>query len=399
VLLNSKFVSHLHFKFSFYYELLKQANIETTLFLILTPLIALYGVATTSFVWQTWALTVFLHTQGTMGMTTVYHRMYAHRTCTISRPMELWWLFCATTDFCMSAFDWVRDHRAHHKHTDTDKDPYDISKGFWYAHIGWLVWKRERPNSDISDLEKDPVLVFQHEHFNALAFISGWLIPTLVCGYFFNDYRGGFFIASVLKTVALHHSIFCINSLAHYWGDGPFNDSISPRENLICAILTMGEGYHNFHHEFPNDYRNGVHFTAFDPTKWAIAFLEKMGLATDLKRTPEDQIRLSKIQMIQRKVERERQLIFTGKPLEELPFYSKAKVTEMCAKGERLVIEDDTVYDVKIFEAHHPGGSNYIKNNIGKDISHSFHGGVYGHSNAAKNMLQTLRCGRLMKHA
>lgn len=332
-------------------------------------------------------------------MTIVYHRMYSHRSCKVARPIELWWLFWATTDFSMSALDWVRDHRAHHKYTDTDKDPYNINRGFWYAHIGWLLWQRERPNSDISDLEQDRVLVFQHNYFNALAIFTGWVIPTLLCGYFFNDYRGGFFIAAVLKTVIQHHCIFFINSLAHYWGDGPFNDSISPRENLLCAILTMGEGYHNFHHEFPNDYRNGVHFSAFDPTKWVIALLEKIGLASELKRTPDDLILLSKLQMIMRKVERERKGIFTGKPIEELPFYTKSQVAAMCNKGECLVIEGDLVYDVKEFGALHPGGSNYIKNNNGRDITAAFNGAVYGHSNAARNMLQTLRCGRLLKHA
>lgn len=299
----------------------------------------------------------------------------------------------------MSAHDWVRDHRYHHKYTDTDKDPYNIKKGFWYAHVGWLVWNRDRPNTDISDLEKDPVLVFQHEYFNALALLTGWAIPMFICGYFWGDYHGGFYIAAVLKSVIVHHCVFCINSLAHYCGDTPFNDSISPRENLLCSVLTMGEGYHNFHHEFPNDYRNGVDFTAFDPTKWMIALLEKVGLAWDLKRTPADQIVLSRLQMIQRKVDRAKEGIFTGKPLNELPYYTKAQVADMCSKGEQLVMEGDLVYDVKEFASIHPGSQQLIKNNLGKDITRSFNGGVYAHSNAAKNILQTLRCGKIIKQA
>jgi stearoyl-CoA desaturase (delta-9 desaturase) len=379
--------------------LLAHVNWETTLFLVFTPFIALYGVFTASYMWQTWVFSLFAWCFGLMGMTTVYHRMYSHRSCKVARPVELWWLFWATTDFSMSALDWVRDHRAHHKYTDTDKDPYNINKGFWWAHIGWLVWKRERPNSDISDLEQDKVLEFQHAYFNECAIFSGWVLPTLICGLLWGDFRGGFFIAAVLKTVALHHCIFCINSLAHYCGDGPFNDMISPRENLLCAILTMGEGYHNFHHEFPNDYRNGVHLTAFDPTKWCIALLEKVGLASDLKRTPKDRITLSRLQMALRKVEREKENIFIGKPIAELPFLTRAQIMERCEYGEKLVIKGDIVYDVKQFQAVHPGGELYIKNNIGKDITHSFQGGVYGHSNAANNVLDKLRCGRILKHA
>lgn len=329
-------------------------------------------------------------------MTVAYHRMYSHRSFKCSRVVEYILLFMASADFSMSAMDWVRDHRAHHRYTDTDKDPYNIRRGFWYAHIGWLIWKRQRPNSDISDLEKDPVIRFQHEWINTLSFIFGWGIPTLICGLMWDDYRGGFFIASVFKCVVQHHCIFCINSLAHYMGEGTFNDEITPRDNLLCAIITFGEGYHNFHHEFPNDYRNGVHWSAYDPTKWFIAALEWLGLASDLTRTPSDQIKLSKIQMIQRQMEREKKSIFTGKPINELPYYTREEVAELCSKkGEKMVIEGDMVYDVSEFTTLHPGGSGFINNNIGKDITKSYNGGVYSHSNTAKNLLQTLRCGRL----
>jgi len=223
-------------------------------------------------------------------------------------------------------------------------------------------------------------------------------LPTLICGYLWDDFRGGFFIASVLKTVVTHHCVFSINSLAHYLGDGPFNEDISPRDNFFCAMLTLGEGYHNFHHEFPNDYRNGVHWSAWDPTKWTIAFLEFLGLATDLKRTSPEHIKLSQIQMIQRKLEREKKGIFTGKPINELPFYTREQVAARCSKnGEQLVIEGDLVYDVSEFAQVHPGGSKLITSNIGNDITKSFNGRVYAHSNAAKNLLQTLRCGRLLQ--
>jgi len=181
-----------------------------------------------------------------------------------------------------------------------------------------------------------------------------------------------------------------------YCGDAPFNDTSTSKENLLCAILTEGEGYHNFHHEFPNDYRNGVHWSAYDPTKWFIATLEFLGLACDLQRTPEELIKLSRLQMIQRQIDREKKGIYTGKPINELPYYTKEEITELCKeKGEQLVIEGDLVYDVKDFTSKHPGGSKILMNNIGRDITKSFNGGVYPHSNAAKNILQTLRCGRL----
>jgi len=208
----------------------------------------------------------------------------------------------------------------------------------------------------------------------------------------------GFFVAAVFKTVLLHHGIFSINSWAHCWGEATFNSDISPRDSVWCAIWTLGEGYHNFHHEFPNDYRNGSHFTAFDPTKWFIAALESLGLAINLKRHTPDQIRLCKLQTIQRKTEEEKRTIFKGTPIELLPYYSNDQLVDMIHnRGALLLTLDEIVYDVREFIKTHPGGKNFIQSYIGKDIAASFNGGVYSHSNAAKNLLQTLRCGRLMK--
>jgi len=242
------------------------------------------------------------------------------------------------------------------------------------------------------------VLVFQHEHFFELALLSGWVIPTLLCGLLWNDWRGGFFIAAVSKTVALHHIIFCINSAAHTFGDANYNDGITPRDSLLLALLTCGEGYHNFHHEFPNDYRNGVHSSAIDLNKWIIYILEQLGLATSLQRTSPDQVKISRLQMIQRKVERESAGIFVGKPLESLPYYSVEEVQEMVQKkGAMLLLKDDLVYDVKSFIGQHPGGKGYLSSYMGKDIGGPFGGGVYAHSNSAQNILQTLRCGRLFR--
>lgn len=374
---------------------LKGVKYHTTLFLIITPIVSVYGLATTKFVLNTWLFSLACYILGMIGITTGYHRMYSHRTFKVARPVELFLLFWATTDFSMSAINWVKDHRAHHKYTDTDKDPYNSKRGFWWTHVGWLMWKRDRPTTDVSDLEQDPVLVIQHKLFIVWAFLFGWLLPTLVCGYLWNDFRGGFYIAAVLKTVILHHCIFCINSLAHYAGETPYNDTTTPRENVFCAILTMGEGYHNYHHEFPNDYRNGVHLTAFDPTKWVVATLEFLGLAYDLKRVDADQIKLRKLQMIEKKVEEQKKNIFLGKPLSELPIYTREQVYDKCSQGEKLVIEGNLVFDVKEFASEHPGGEQYIKNNLGKDITRAFNGLVYAHSNAARNVLQTLRCGRL----
>jgi stearoyl-CoA desaturase (delta-9 desaturase) len=81
------------------------------------------------------------------------------------------------------------------RYTDTDKDPYTIKKGFWYAHLGWLLWHREAPKSDIRDLQRDPVMRFQDKYYSVLALLQGLVMPTMIAGLFWGDWMGGFLIA------------------------------------------------------------------------------------------------------------------------------------------------------------------------------------------------------------
>jgi len=156
-----------------------------------------------------------------------------------------------------SVFNWCLDHRAHHRYTDTPKDPYNISKGFFYAHMGWLLWKRDDytedeigPNHlhgiDISDLRKDPILRIQHKYYGIWAFLIGIALPTVISGVFWGDWLGGFFFGAMAKSVFLQHCTFFINSLAHTWGDATYSDQKSPRDSYIVSLFTFGEGYHNF---------------------------------------------------------------------------------------------------------------------------------------------------------
>jgi stearoyl-CoA desaturase (delta-9 desaturase) len=94
-----------------------------------------------------------------------------------------------------------------------------------------------------------------------------------------------------------HHFTFFINSLAHMWGERPYTDENTARDNAVLAVLTYGEGYHNFHHIFAHDYRNGVRWWQWDPTKWMIAGLQWVGLTRRLKRTPQFQIQRALLAM------------------------------------------------------------------------------------------------------
>ncbi|KAA8651207.1 hypothetical protein EYZ11_012479 [Aspergillus tanneri] len=143
---------------------------------------------------------------------------------------------------------------------------------------------------DISDLETDPIVMWQSRHFLLLAIVMGWVVPTVAVGIVFQDWRAGFMYGAIGKIILLHQSTFLINSLAHYMGDRPYGDKSTSRDNLLVALLTLGEGYHNFHHTFPYDYRNGIRWYHYDCTKWAIALWQKAGLAHNLKTAKESEI-------------------------------------------------------------------------------------------------------------
>ena len=108
----------------------------------------------------------------------------------------------------------------------------------------------------------------------------------------------------MLRLVVNHHFTFFINSLAHMWGSQPYTDENTARDNGVLALFTYGEGYHNFHHIFQNDYRNGVRWWQYDPSKWLIATLSWVGLASDLKRVPNMWIQRAQLAMQFKRMER-----------------------------------------------------------------------------------------------
>jgi stearoyl-CoA desaturase (delta-9 desaturase) len=297
----------------------------------------------------------------------------------------------------MSVFDWCNDHRAHHRYTDTDKDPYSINKGFWYAHMGWLFFNRPIPKSDISDLEADPILQFQHKYYPYLAVLQGLVLPTVIAGYFWGDWWGGFLIAGVLSRVVVNQATFCVNSLAHYYGELTFSDQRTPRDSVLVGLLTFGEGYHNFHHEFPYDYRNGVDFFSFDPTKWLIKALSFVRLTYDLLYFSEEAILKGKLQMKEKHLALQRAALHWGPPVETIPIYDAKKVKELASQGEQLIVIDGFVHDVRGFLKEHPGGERIMKPFLNRDASKAFNGKVYNHSNAARNVLELLRIARFVQ--
>jgi stearoyl-CoA desaturase (Delta-9 desaturase) len=274
----------------------EKINWTNTLFLTLCPLAAIVGTVLlciySSIGWQTWVLfAVFTFLTG-LAITSGYHRLFSHKTYQTRAPIRLIYLLFGAAAFEGSVLEWCSDHRIHHRHADTEKDPYNINRGFWYAHMGWLIRLdvSKRDFSNVADLEADPLCRFQHRFFVPLAILMGFVMPMAIAGFFWGAPLGGLIVAGALRISLNHHFTFFINSLCHTMGKRPYTEEQTARDHWVAAIFTYGEGYHNYHHKFPIDYRNGVRAYQYDPAKWLIWSLSKVGLAYNLKRVSSQRI-------------------------------------------------------------------------------------------------------------
>ena len=231
------------------------------------------------------------------SITLGYHRLFSHATFRARLPVRLFILIFGAAAFENSVLMWASDHRRHHKHVDHDGDPYDISKGFFHTHIGWLLFKLwpQPPFDNVADLKKDPLVMWQYRHIHSLAVLMSFVLPTLL-GALWDGWigaLGGFLIGGVAKVVVLQHGTFLINSACYTIGRQPYSTRCSARDSFLMALFTFGEGYHNYHHEFQHDYRNGVKPWQWDPTKWLIWSFSKIGLTSGLRRARSELVFLS----------------------------------------------------------------------------------------------------------
>ncbi|KAH7043570.1 delta-9 desaturase [Linnemannia elongata] len=361
----------------------------------LTPLIAIYGLLTTEIQTKTLIWSIIYYFATGLGITAGYHRLWAHRAYSAGPAMSFILALLGAGAVEGSIKWWSRGHRAHHRWTDTEKDPYSAHRGLFFSHVGWMLVKRpgwKIGHADIDDLNKSKLVVWQHNNYTALVILMGVVFPTAVAGLGWGDWRGGYFFAAILRLVFVHHATFCVNSLAHWLGEGPFDDRHSPRDHFITAFVTLGEGYHNFHHQFPQDYRNAIRFYQYDPTKWLIATCAFFGFASHLKTFPENEVRKGQLQMIEKRVMEKKTKLQWGTPIAELPILSFEDFEHACKNdNKKWILLEGVVYDVEDFMAEHPGGEKYIKMGIGKDMTAAFNGGMYDHSNAARNLLSLMR--------
>lgn len=272
----------------------KALDWTNVLFIGAAHLLALVGVvwmAAVQFHWETLVLGCVWLVASSVSITGGYHRLFSHPTYKAGWPLRLFYLCFGAAGVQNSALKWSYDHRVHHAKTDTEADPYNIKQGFWWAHILWVLYRSDRPiePAKVKDLVADPLVRFQHRFYVPLMLVFGMALPFAI-GLAWGDPWGALLVAGFLRLVIQWHATFSVNSFTHWIGTQPYSTRSSARDSFIAALITMGEGYHNFHHKFQADYRNGVRWYHFDPTKWWVYGLSKVGLTRDLRRTPKERI-------------------------------------------------------------------------------------------------------------
>jgi stearoyl-CoA desaturase (delta-9 desaturase) len=265
------------------------------LFLTLTPIIGVAGtlvwtVAHGFHLWMPLLATAMYLLVG-FSICAGYHRYFSHKSYECSRAVQVFYSVFGAMAAQNSILWWSSSHRVHHKHVDADWDPYNIRRGFWWAHFLWIFHRNpvEPTFDNAPDLLKNPVVMWQHRWHKVILFVAGFGIPTLI-GAMFGDPVAGLLWGGFLRIVVVHHTTFFVNSLAHSLGKPTYNEAVSARDNWAVALLTLGEGYHSFHHRFPSDFRNGIRWYHWDPAKWFIGALKWTGLASSLRATAPPQI-------------------------------------------------------------------------------------------------------------
>ena len=282
-------------------------NWLNSIFLLATPVLAVIGIVAHWVYFQPpgfLELFVFLGLYFATGLsiTVGYHRLFSHRSHNAKWPLVLFYAIFGAGSFQNSILEWSSDHRRHHKMTDKEDDPYSASRGFWYSHIGWILVEDDNFANDFSnvkDLQQSKIVMWQHRNVFLIGALSGLILPAII-GLAATGLAGavGCFVwAGLARVVFIHHGTFLINSAAHIWGTQPYSEENSSRDSFWLAFLTFGEGYHNFHHTFQADYRNGHKWYHVDPSKWWIQSFKYLGLNSDLKSTPNHSIEVAKMNM------------------------------------------------------------------------------------------------------
>ena len=226
---------------------------------------------------------------GCIGITLTYHRMMAHRAFAVPKWLERILATCAALAMQGGPVKWIGHHRMHHAHADTDLDPHDSRRGFFYCHVGWtLVYK---PAFDDSDRQRKFARdIYNDPYYRWLDTVPGMLIPQgiLAALLFIAGGGGASGLGLVLWGICLrmtlvYHATWLVNSATHFIGYKTYAVDDRSRNTWFVALVSFGEGWHNNHHAHPNVVEAGHKWWEFDLTMGVIRTLMALGLVTRFK--------------------------------------------------------------------------------------------------------------------
>lgn len=406
-----------------------------------------------------WLCMIYYHIS-MLAFTSGYHKCYAHsafRVC--SSLLHLYFTLFGSSVGLGPIRLWAAMHRAHHQFTDdVDRDPHSIKRGFLWAHWGWLLkrpkttafykefieqeFPTEHDDNEIynkattdslfvsdSDLQVREIhetnelkvrdskerlretleWISWQEKWNTLFFLfTSLVIPVFFTVWYCEDsWVNGLVYPGILRMFVSQQLIFSTESICHSkWlrftiPTQPFSDKnlLVNSHNPFITFLTFGQPLQNYHHEFPHDYRVSSLVCAFDPTKWFIWTLSRLGLADQLCKTPQELVMQLRIQRQQHVLNVMRSQLNWGTPLSKLPMITAREFNTLCqsaAGQDRIyIVIQNVIHDITPFMDQHPGGLALLQASHGKDATKAFYGGVYGHLTAAVNLLATMRIGVL----
>ncbi|KAJ3550849.1 hypothetical protein NM688_g4986 [Phlebia brevispora] len=356
------------------------------------------------------------------SITVGYHRLYSHKSFRAGRAVSAIVAFFGASACQGSIKWWALRHRLHHvghleRVYDLVHDPYAATRGLLWSHMGWIFYKTEYERMslvDREDLDKDKVVIMQHKYYIPITASAAFVVPVLI-GSLWDDAAGAFVWAALLNH-SVWHSTFLINSAAHWNGVQPYSDEDTSRTNLILAVLTNGEGNHNFH-AFPHDFRSGPTPFEWDPSKWMIMLLHAFGLATNLRRAKQEDLDEAKRHMkLKAAVDTETLQKLYPDDANEYPPWTLDKAQEYAASASRcLIVIDGHIMDVTAYLKEHPGGAAIMRKyslrkdqgktndeghsdvdpELWKQATWAFSGGLNTHSRAAKRRLQAYTIAKL----
>eukprot|EP01059_Diplonema_ambulator_P025031 TRINITY_DN42013_c0_g1_i1.p1 TRINITY_DN42013_c0_g1~~TRINITY_DN42013_c0_g1_i1.p1 ORF type:complete len:610 (+),score=242.26 TRINITY_DN42013_c0_g1_i1:81-1910(+) len=274
----------------------KDVNWAMVILMIVTHAVGAYGFVWAvqhELFWRMFTEVMILYPMtGMMGITAGAHRLWSHRSYKAHFPARLLMMVANSIANQGSIFHWARDHRVHHAKSDTEADPHDITRGFFYSHMGWLLLKKRQAvkeagkQIDCSDLLKDPLVWIQHVCDPWWNMFFCFVLPGIYTHYMYGEFWLGFCFLGAFRWLLCLHATWTVNSVAHTFGSRPYTPTMYPSESWFTTLVAVGEGYHNWHHTYPYDYSASELgcFNCFNPTTAFIDSLAVVGQVWGRKR-------------------------------------------------------------------------------------------------------------------